>query len=315
MKLPAHFRVVYLGTGDIGLPALAALAEFPGADLAGVVTQPDRPAGRGHELRPGPVKTFALERGIPILQPEKLRSPGAVEALAALNADLFVVMAYGQILSNAVLALPKVTTLNLHASLLPRHRGASPVQAALLAGDRESGITVMYVDEGLDTGDVLLSKSVPTAPDETGGSLHDKLAAIAPEALSEALLLLVEGHAPKTPQIPGMATYAPKIRKEDGVLDWNEPAGQIERKVRAYSPWPGAFAVFSHPVLPKHPLKVWKAAVCDPAKKLSPGEVCGMEEGRLIVRAASGGVELLEVQAPGRRRMRVAEFLRGLHLG
>lgn len=315
MKLPTPFRVVYLGTGDIGLPALAALAEFPGAELAGVVTQPDRPAGRGHELRPGPVKTFALERGIPILQPEKLRSPGAVEALAALNADLFVVMAYGQILSNEVLALPRVTTLNLHASLLPRHRGASPVQAALLAGDRESGVTVMYVDEGLDTGDILLSKSVSIAPDETGGSLHEKLAALAPAALNEALLLLVEGLAPRTPQNSAKATYAPKIRKEEGILDWNEPAEPIERKVRAYSPWPGAFAVVSHPALAERPLKVWKATVCESGERLPPGEVRGMEEGRLIVGAAGGVVELLEVQAPGRRRMRVAEFLRGLHPG
>jgi methionyl-tRNA formyltransferase len=312
-QLPKKFRAVFLGTGDIGLPALRALASYPEAEVAAVITQPDRPAGRGHALVPGPVKVLAMELGIPVLQPAKLRAPEAVESLRALSADLFVVMAYGQILSKAVLDLPRVCTINLHASLLPRHRGASPIQSAILAGDAESGITVMYVDEGLDTGDILLKMSCALDPDETAGSLHDKLAQLAPFALMEALRLLQEGAAPRIPQDASLATYAPKLKKEDGLLDWTMPAVLIERTVRAFNPWPGAFGVLAHPLFAHRPLKIWKSSILPGMQEsFVPGRVSGIDQGKLLVEARDGVLELLEVQLESRRRMSAAELLRGL---
>ena len=208
-------KLIYLGSGDIGLPTLRALlaAHATGRhELLAVVTQPDRPVGRHQTtLAPGPIKALALEAGMPVLQPERIRRPEAVEALRALGADVFVVFAYGQILPPTVLAVPRVACLNLHASLLPRHRGAAPIQAAILAGDAESGLTVMYMDEGLDTGDILLETRFRLAPHETGGSLHDRLAALAPDALLDALDRLAAGTAPRQPQDNSLATYAPKL--------------------------------------------------------------------------------------------------------
>ena len=208
---PKTLKLVYLGSGDIGLPTLRALLASR-HELLAVVTQPDRPVGRHQMLTAGPIKALALAAGVPVLQPERIRRPEAVETMRALGADVFVVFAYGQILPRAVLDAPREACLNLHASLLPRHRGAAPIQAAVLAGDAESGLTVMYMDEGLDTGDALLEKRFGLSPDETGGSLHDRLAEIAPDALFEALDLLASGNAPRRPQDPTLATPRPQAR-------------------------------------------------------------------------------------------------------
>ena len=233
-------KLVYLGSGDIGLPTLRALLASR-HELLAVVTQPDRPVGRHQILTAGPIKALALAADIPVLQPERIRRPEAVEAMRALGADVFVVFAYGQILPKSVLDAPRVACLNLHASLLPRHRGAAPIQAAILAGDAESGLTVMYMDEGLDTGDALLERRFPLAPDETGGSLHDRLAELAPGALAEALDALAAGTAPRRPQDPALATHAPKLGRQSGRIDWTRDAVSLARLVRAMNPWPGAF--------------------------------------------------------------------------
>src|SRR5438067_6020737 len=213
-------RVLFIGTGEIGVPVLRSLLSSTEHELVGVVTQPDKPVGRAQRMQAPPIKQALAGRTIPVLQPARIKSADAVSEIRALAPEVIVVMAYGQILPRSVLEIPQVACLNLHASLLPRHRGAAPVQAAILAGDRESGITVMHVDEGLDTGDILLKKTIPIRRRETGGSLHARLSALAPEALNEALTLIKKGDAPRIPQDTSRATYAPKLEREDGKLCW-----------------------------------------------------------------------------------------------
>ena len=217
-------RVVFCGTGEIGLPALKALLDSGKYEVPGVITQPDKPAGRDLKPRASAIKQLAVERGIPVHQPPKLRDAASLEMLQSLKPDVMVVVAYGQILPKSVLELPRLGCLNLHASLLPRHRGASPIHAAILAGDAITGMTVMYMDEGLDTGDVLLEEVLDIGTQETTGELHDRLAALAAPCLLRALDLLAAGNAPRTPQDPGKANYAPKLKKADGFLDWTHPA-------------------------------------------------------------------------------------------
>src|SRR5438105_1201345 len=240
-------RILFIGTGEIGLPTLRMLSNWPEHKLVGVVTQPDKPAGRDQKLTsPSPkqaVQNLGLD--LPVLQPDRIKSLESVHAIRALKPDVIVVMAYGQILPRGVLETPRVACLNLHASLLPRWRGAAPIQAAIAAGDRETGITVMYMDEGLDTGDILLQRKIALASNETGGSLHEKLAQIAPEALLESLRTLAKGSAPRIPQDDALAAYAPKLKRGDGRIDWSELAQRIERKIRAFNPWPGAFMTIS----------------------------------------------------------------------
>src|SRR5438094_1726633 len=205
-------RIVFIGTGEIGVPALRALLKSEHHVVA-VVTQPDKPAGRAQLIEPTPMKKTVTTANVSVLQPPRIKDPQAIEEIRALTPDVIVVMAYGQILPRDVLEIPKIASLNLHASLLPRWRGAAPIQAAIAVGDRETGITVMYMDEGLDTGDILFQKKIGIAPDETGGSLHDKLAQIAPESLTEAIALFAKGDAPRTPQENQIATYAPKLER------------------------------------------------------------------------------------------------------
>lgn len=311
-------RVVFLGTGEIGLPALRWLADPPiaGVELVGVVTQPDRAAGRGREIRPGPIKQFAMERGIPVQQPVRLKTPEAVADLEAWKGELFLVVAYGQILSCEVLDLPALGVVNLHASLLPRHRGASPIQAAILAGDKVSGMTVMHVAPELDAGDVILQRSLALDERETGGSLHDRLAELAVPALAEALPLLMENRAPRLPQDPTQVTYAGKLAKEDGYLDWSRPAEELDRRIRAFNPWPGSFTRF--PATPPsgegHLLKVWSARIVPDAEGGVPGVILPSPDEGLRVACGDGVLEILEAQVEGRRRLPVAELRRGLVL-
>ena len=298
-------RILFIGTGEIGLPTLRMLSNWREHKLVGVVTQPDKPVGRDQKLTSPSPKQAVQDLGLdlPVLQPDRIKSLESVDAIRALKPDVIVVMAYGQILPRGVLETPRVACLNLHASLLPRWRGAAPIQAAIAAGDRETGITVMYMDEGLDTGDILLQRKIAIASNETGGSLHDKLAQIAPEALAEAILLLDKEKAPRLSQENEFVTYASKLERKHGRIDWSESAETIERKIRAFDPWPGAFMEIDH----RH-LKIFSATIADCKGK--PGEI-SQKENELIVAAGEGALLLGEVQLEGKRRMSAAEFLRG----
>ena len=310
-------RIVFIGTGEIGVPTLRALLTSE-HEVVGIVTQPDKPVGREQRIESPPIKEVitrsdgfqtpeAFGAGKPpfleILQPTRIKDPHTIEDISRLTPDVIVVVAYGQILPREVLKIPRLACLNLHASLLPRWRGAAPIQAAIAAGDRKTGITVMYMDEGLDTGDILLQRSVEILPNDTGGSLHDRLAQVAPEALLESLRLLAAGNAPRIPQENARASHAPKLRREHGQIDWSESAEAIERKIRAYNPWPGAFMRVDG-----HNLKIFSASVVD--LNGESGEILRSDK-ELIVATGKAALSLAEVQLEGKRRMTAAEFLRG----
>ncbi|HTH19676.1 MAG TPA: methionyl-tRNA formyltransferase [Candidatus Udaeobacter sp.] len=295
-------RIVFIGTGEIGAPTLRALLNAE-HEVAAVVTQPDKPVGREQRIEPPPIKKEIATTGIPVLQPPRIKDPQAIEEVRRLTPDVIVVAAYGQILPREVLEIPRLACLNLHASLLPRWRGAAPIQAAIAAGDSETGITVMYMAEGLDTGDILWQRSVEILPNDTGGSLHDRLAQVAPEALLESLQLVAAANAPRIPQDNAFATYAPKLKREHGQIDWSESAEAIERKVRAYNPWPGAFMKVDG-----QNLKVFSASVVD--LNGEPGEILRSDKD-LIIATGKGALSLTEVQLEGKRRMIAAKFLRG----
>jgi methionyl-tRNA formyltransferase len=295
-------RIVFIGAGEIGVPTLQALLKSEHG-VVGLVTQPDKPVGRAQKIEPPPIKKTLVKANMPILQPARIKERQATEEIRALMPDVIVVMAYGQILPRDVLEIPKVACLNLHASLLPRWRGAAPIQAAIAAGDRETGITVMYMNEGLDTGDILLQRKINISPADTGGSLHDRLAQIAPKALLESLGMLAERTAPRIPQDNTRATYAPKLKREDGKIDWSQPADAIERKIRAFNPWPGAFMK-----LDGANLKIFSASVVDLSGK--PAEILGSRK-EFIIAAGERALSLDEVQLEGKRRMSATEFLRG----
>jgi methionyl-tRNA formyltransferase len=307
-------RIVFLGTGAIGLPSLEALLASRDHEIVAVVTQPDKPVGRKMVLTPPQVKVRAQDAGVPVLQPERIRH--AIQELTALNADAFVVVAYGQILPRTVLDIPKLACLNIHASLLPRHRGAAPIQAAILDGDMETGVTVMWMDEGLDTGDMLLMEKIPIAPEDTGGTLHDKLAALAPRALMPALAMIAEGTAPRTPQDHTKATHVKKLERVHGHIDWSRSAEEIERLVRAFNPWPGTYAVITDAGAPgtSLSLKIHRAAVLPDAAACPTGGTVVSDSGRLLISCGTGVIELLEVQLEGKKRLPASEFLRGTKL-
>jgi methionyl-tRNA formyltransferase len=245
-------RIVFMGSPDFALPSLRALV---GAyDVVGVITQPDRAAGRGREVKPPPVKTLALELGLPVIQPEKLREASAMERLRAWSPDLIVVAAFGQILRPEALDLPRFGCLNVHASLLPRWRGAAPVNAAILHGDKETGVTIMKMDAGLDTGPILSQRALRIAPDETAASLFDRLSTLGADLLLETLPGYLAGTLSPRPQPGEGVTYAPMLKKEDARLDFNRPGVELARQVRAYQPWPGAFMDWQGA-----PLKIHKA--------------------------------------------------------
>jgi len=297
-------RIVFIGAGAIGVPTLQALLKSEHHVVA-VVTQADKPAGRAQLIEPTPVKKTVTTANVQVLQPPRIKDPQAIEEIRALTPDVIVVMAYGQILPRDVLEIPKIVSLNLHASLLPRWRGAAPIQAAIAAGDRQIGITVMYMDEGLDTGDILLQRTIDILPDDTGGSLQDRLAQIAPEALLESLRMLKKNSAPRIPQDNAQATSAPKLKREHGRIDWSELAEAIERKIRAFNPWPGAFMEIGG-----RNLKIFSASVVNLGGE--PGEIL-KSENELVIAAGKGALLLGEVQLEGKRKMSAAEFLRGHH--
>src|SRR2546421_2469243 len=295
-------RIVFIGTGEIGVPTLRALQKSE-HELVGVLTQPDKPVGRAQKITPPPIKTVLAGSKMSILQPGRIKDSQSIEEIRALAPHVIVVIAYGQILPSAILEIPKIACLNLHASLLPRWRGAAPIQAAIAAGDHETGMTVMYMDEGLDTGDILLQRKIDISPSETGATLHGRLAEIAPEALLESLRLLAAGNAPRISQDQALATYATKLNREAGRINWNESAEIIQRKIRAYDPWPGAFTDFNG-----RNLKIFSATIVDLRRKA--GEILRKDQ-VLVVATSDRGLSMTEVQLEGKRRMTAAEFLSG----
>jgi len=305
-------RILFIGTGDIGVPTLRALFESSEHEIVAVVTQPDKPVGREQEITAPPIKQTIKARDIPILQPPRIKSPETIAELQSLRPDAIVVMAYGQILPREVLDLPSLACLNLHASLLPRWRGAAPIQAAIAAGDTETGITVMYMDEGLDTGDVLLQRKISLQPAETGGSLHERLGQLAPGALFEALDLIQRHEAPRLPQDNALATYAPKLKREAGLIDWSESAEAIERKIRAFNPWPGAFTMVKDGNDRIRNLKIHSAVIVD--QSAPPGQIIYADERGMVIAASDGSLSLQEVQLEGKRRMSAIDLVRGSRL-
>ncbi len=302
-------RVVFIGTGEIGVPTLHALLGSEEHQLAAVVTQPDKPVGRDQRIEPSPIKKALAGTKIPILQPARIKDRQSIEEISARSPQAIIVMAYGQILPRGILETPRVACLNLHASLLPRHRGAAPIQAAIASGDPETGITVMYMDEGLDTGDILLQRKIDILPTETGGSLHDRLGQIAPDALLESLQLLAKEIAPRIPQNNALATYASKLNRNDGKIDWSQPADILERKIRAFNPWPGAFTTVTAKSGKPRNLKIFSASIVDLVGKA--GEILQTGKRGLVIAASDRALSLEEVQPEGKRRMTSAEFLHG----
>ena len=293
-------KLIFAGTPEFAAQALAALIAA-GHQLALVLTQPDRPSGRGMALRPSPVKTLALEHGIEVFQPPTLRDAAAQARLQAVGADAMIVAAYGLILPQAVLDLPRFGCINIHASLLPRWRGAAPIQRAILAGDAESGVCIMQMEAGLDTGPVLLSAALPIAADETAGSLHDRLAELGAGLIVTALEKMPL--AP-TPQADCGVTYAAKIEKSEAMLDWNQSAQQLARQVRAFNPFPGALAT-----LGQLSVKVWRASA--EAGEGSPGTILASDRAGILVACGEGALRLTELQKAGGKRLSAAQFLAG----
>lgn len=295
-------RIVFAGTPDFSVPVLQAILDSAHT-VVGVYTQPDRPAGRGRKLAPGPVKQLALQHDLPVFQPITLKDAEARQTLAYLRPDLMVVVAYGLLLPQAVLDIPRLGCVNLHASLLPRWRGAAPIQRAILAGDSETGVCLMQMEAGLDSGPVLAKVGTPVAGDETGGSLHDRLSRLSAGLLAEHLDDLEAGRLPPEIQEESQVTYAHKLDKREADIDWQGDAAQIERQVRAFNPWPVAQAQYQG-----QSLRVWRArAVAGPAA--APGTVVAAGKDGIDVACGSGCLRLLEIQLPGGKRLDAAAFL------
>ena len=284
-------RIVFAGTPEFAAQHLQALIDT-GREVVAVYTQPDRPAGRGQKLMPSPVKQLALQHAIPVRQPQTLRDPDAQAELASLQADLMIVVAYGLILPQAVLDMPRLGCINSHASLLPRWRGAAPIQRAVEAGDAESGVTVMQMEAGLDTGPMLLKVSTPIAADDTGGSLHDRLAALGSNAVIEAVAALEAGTLVSEVQDDSLATYAHKLNKDEARLDWTRPAVELERRVRAFHPWP-----ICHSVLDGAAVKIHAAELG--SGQGTPGQIIDAGKDGLEVACGAGSLRLTRIQLAG----------------
>ena len=301
-------KIIFMGTPDFAVAALDALCR-DGREVILAVTQPDRQKGRGRKVIQTPVKVCAEKWGVPVFQPARIREAGAIEQIRSLEPDLIVVAAFGQILPQELLDIPRLGCINIHASLLPRLRGAAPIQWSVINGDTESGITLMQMDAGLDTGDILFQESVPIGPQETGESLYDRLAQLGGEMIVKYLPAIEAGDIHPVPQQDSLSTYAPMLKKEMGEIDWTMPAGQIEQRMRGMLPWPGAYTT-----LGGHILKIWRARVQTDVQVpagTSPGTVLYTDKKTICVAAGQGALELLEVQAEGKKRMETDAFLRG----
>lgn len=296
-------RVIFAGTPDFAARHLDALLAA-NYNVVGVFTQPDRPAGRGKKLMPSPVKVVAQEHGLPVFQPASLRPADNQQLIADLNADIMVVVAYGLILPKAVLEMPRLGCINVHGSLLPRWRGAAPIQRSLWAGDDETGVTIMQMDVGLDTGDMLYKLACPITPDDTSASLYDKLAELGPQGLIETLQLLASGKAKPEVQDESKVTYAEKLSKEEALLDWSLSAAQLERCIRAFNPWP-----MSYFMMDGQPVKVWKASVIETAMNAAPGTILEADKQGIQIATAQGVLNIEELQPAGKKAMKAQDLL------
>lgn len=307
-----RFRVIFMGTPEFAVPCLASLAEY--SDILGVVTQPDRPSGRGQKLRPSPVKVWAEQHGYPVWQPAKVKAEDCVAFLREQKPDLFIVVAFGQILSQELLDIPAYGCINVHASLLPRYRGSAPMQWCIINGEKETGVTTMFMDAGLDTGDMLVKETLPIGEDATLEDVHDGLMHLGAEALHKTLTKLSDGTLVRHPQT-GTSNYAGRITKETGHIDWSKSAEQIHNLVRGLDPVPGAYTF-----LRGKKFKIWKTERAEKTELMEQHPVSNMEPGRILAANAKDGLlavtgqgilNILEIQAPGKKRMPAADYLNG----
>jgi len=309
-------KILFMGTPQFAVPSLGALLER-GYEVAAVVTQPDRPKGRKRELTPSPVKVFATERGLPVLQPEKLRSPEGVAAVSEIAPDVIVTAAYGQILPKSVLALPRLGCINVHGSLLPRYRGGAPIQRSIIDGEKVTGVTLMYMAEGLDTGDMIAKVEVPITDEDTAGTMFEKLSEAGSKLLLEWLPRIADGTAGRTPQIDEESTYAPNLSREDEKLDWSQSSRRIFDRVRGLNPMAGGFTFLDGEVF-----KVWGCTIPSPSDaelrsewtEYAPGAVLETGAFGIRVRTGDGSIVLTDIQPAGKKALKAAEFAKGARL-
>ncbi|MCI9337806.1 MAG: methionyl-tRNA formyltransferase [Lachnospiraceae bacterium] len=303
-------KIVFMGTPDFAAAALRALIRA-GHEITAVVTQPDKPKGRSKEPVPSPVKVCAVENGIPVLQPKRIKRPEATAELRGYAADVYIVAAFGQILSQEILDIPPLGSLNIHASLLPKYRGASPIQHAIIDGEERTGITIMQMDAGIDTGDMLYRKETAVLPQDNYETLHDRLAALGGEAIVEALALLEQGKLEPVKQDEGLSCYAPLIGKEMGEIDFTREAAAIDRQIRGMTPWPSAFTGYRG-----KQLKIWRAepTVTENVYGRVPGEILRTDRDCITVAAGQGALRIYELQLAGKKRMAAHDFLLGVKM-
>jgi len=302
-------RLLFMGTPAFAVPTLKALLSSHHA-ICAVFTQPDKPSGRGEKVSAPPVKQLALEKGVSVYQPDRLKAPDWQPVFAELKADAYVVVAYGKILPQWLLDLPRLGAYNVHASLLPKYRGAAPIHWAIANGDTRTGITTMKLDAGMDTGDLLLQQEIGIEPEDTCASIHDRLCEIGAEMMLKTLEDLEKGTAKTIPQDPALATYAPMLKKSDGLLDWNQSAVSIHNRIRAFNPWPGTYTQ-----LEGQTLRIWKARPADVSANLPPGTLLHHPSGAAVVACGVGFLQLAEVQMENRKRTTAPDFLHGVRLG
>ena len=299
-------KIVFMGTPDYAATALEAILQA-GYEVTGVVCQPDKPKGRSGALSACPVKECALKYNLPVFQPERIKRPEAVEELRKFPADVFVVAAFGQILSEEILTMPKYGCINIHASLLPKYRGAAPIQWCIVDGEKETGVTIMQMDAGIDTGDILFTKKVAITEEETGGSLFDKLSQAGAELIVEALPKIEAGEVKPVKQDEARSNYARMLKKEDGQINWNRPAEEIGRLVRGMDPWPSAFTYYRG-----KQFKIWKAQAVDGGTEgLLPGTIAQIEKQGIWIACGSGMLQVTEAQMEGKKRMSAADLMNG----
>lgn len=298
------FRVIFMGTPDFAVPCLARLCDV--AEVIAVVTQPDKPRGRGQKMVPSAVKAFAVERGLAVYQPVKIKTPEFEKKLADLQPDLMVVVAFGQILSQRILDIPPYGCINVHASLLPRYRGAAPIHWSVIHGEKETGVTTMFMDAGLDTGDMLLKAAVPIGPEMTTGELHDKLMTIGADLLENTLKAIADGTVQRIKQVDDLSNYAPMLTKETGHIDWTQSAADIHNLVRGLNSWPGAYTLANG-----KKFKIWCTRVLDEKAIAPAGEIIEVTKDSFVIGTGQGTLEIVELQAPNKKKMAVRDYLCG----